>query len=149
MPREAKLPPRVGATALRGKPKHSFKAERRLKMVESAEKERINSEIENFTKQLCVVCYQCTNNLNWTQVQLHLYLHLIDCFFGHLMYRVDLLANGGVGSEHTQGLLKQLLPPQAEGDDTEQQLDDTILSLVLADGAIDKAWSLVSCYPSM
>ena len=77
MPREAKLLPRVGATALRGKPKHSFKAERRLKMEERAEKERINSEIENFTKQLCVVCYQCTNNLNWTQVQLHLYLHLL------------------------------------------------------------------------
>ena len=44
MPREAKLPPRVGATALRGKPKHSFKAERRLKMVESAEKERIKKK---------------------------------------------------------------------------------------------------------
>ena len=59
MPREAKLPPRVGATALRGKPKHSLKAERRLKMVESAEKERINSEIESFTKQLCVCVCVC------------------------------------------------------------------------------------------
>ena len=65
------------------------------------------------------------------------------------MYRVDLLSNGGVGSEHTQGLLKQLLPPQAEGDDTEQQLGDTLLSLVQADGAIDRAWSFASCYPSM
>ena len=52
MPREAKLPPRVGATALRGKHKHSLKAERRLKMVESAEKERINSEFESLAKQL-------------------------------------------------------------------------------------------------
>ena len=146
MPREAKLPPRVGATALRGKYKHSSKAERRLKMVESADKERINSEIENFTKKLCVCV--CMQNQNWTQVQLHHYLLLIACFFGHLMYRVDLLANGGVESEHTQGLLKQLLP-QAEGDDKEQQLDDTILSLVQADGAVDRAWSFASCYPSM